>query len=252
MNEQTDKLFIARLGDMVSGCEKNGCPVFSRFFDERQCAQSELWCRANAGGLMYRLWGGFPDARRKMLAVYPDYCEEYILEEFPMKCLTFTYRREDDLTHRDFLGSLMGQKLKREVVGDIVIDEGIAQVFVTETAAGAILGSVSKIGRVGVKVSDTRPFELEVRQEFRDMSGTVASLRLDCIVSLTAKLSREKAAVLIRSERVEVNHFPVSSVSHELSEGDIISVRGCGRFVLRGIDGSTRKGRIHINLQKYI
>lgn len=252
MNDSSDKLFIAKLGDMVSRCEKNCCPVFSRFLDERQCVQAQQWCSANAGGMSFMLWGGFPDARRKMLAVYPDYCEDYVLEEFPMKCLTFNYRKEDSLTHRDFLGSLMGQKLVREVVGDIVIDEGIAQVFVTETAARDITSSVEKIGRVGVKISDNRPFELEVKQEFRDMSGTVASLRLDCIVSLAAKLSREKAAVLIRSERVEVNHFPVSSVSHELSEGDIISVRGCGRFVLKGINGSTKKGRIHIILLKYI
>ncbi len=252
MNEPTDKLFAARLGDMVSRCERDGCAVFSRFLDERQCAQSELWCAENTGELMHMLWGGFPEARRKMLAVFPDYCEDYVLGEFPMRCLTFTYRKEDTLTHRDFLGSLMGQKLKREVVGDIIIDEGIAQVFVTETAAKLILTCVSKIGRIGVKVSDDQPFRLESKQEFRNMSGTVASLRLDCVVSLAAKVSREKAAALIRSERVEVNHFPVSSVSQELSEGDVLSVRGCGRFVLSGINGSTKKGRIHINLQKYI
>lgn len=252
MNAQPDKLFSARLDDMVSRCDRDGTAVFSAFLDERQCAEAELWCRANAGALSYALYGGYPDAKRRMLALYPDYFGEDICDMFPMKCLTFTYRSEDRLTHRDFLGSFMGQQLKREVVGDIVVKEGIAQTFVTDVAAKLIASSVSKIGRVGVKVCDDRPFELENAQQFREISGTVASLRLDCIVSLAAKVSREKAAALIRADRVDVNHITADSLSHELREGDILSIRGCGRFVLSGINGETKKRRIHIILRKYI
>ena len=157
-----------------------------------------------------------------------------------------------DMRTQDVLGSFMAQQLKREVIGDIVVGDGIAQAFVTDVAAKLIGSSVTKIGRVGVKLTDNEPFRLENAQKFQEISGTVASLRLDCAVGLAAHLSREKAAVLIRSDKVDVNHFTVSSVSHELKEGDILSVRGCGRFVLSRIDGSTKKGRIHINLRKYI
>ena len=252
MNQQPDKLFSARLADMTSRCDRDYAPVFSSFLDERQCVEAELWCRANAGALKYLLWGGFEGARRKMLAVYPDYLGDEIKEMFPMKCLTFTFREEDKLTHRDFLGSFMAQMLRREVIGDIVADEGIAQTFVTDIAAGAITASVTKIGRVGVRITDSRPFELVDAQKFQDMSGTVASLRLDCVVSLAARISREKAADLIRTDRVDVNHLTAGSVSAELHEGDILSVRGCGRFILSGINGETKKGRIHIILKKYI
>lgn len=252
MNEQEDKLFTARLSDMVNRCERDSCAQFSGFLDERQCALAQQWCRGNAGGLHSMLWGGFPEARRKMLAVYPDYYDEYIIDDFPMKCLTFSFRREDRLSHRDFLGTFMGLRLRRETIGDIVTDEGNAQVLVTEVAARLITADVSKIGRVGVRITDERPFELTVKQEFQDISGTVASMRLDCVVSLAAKLSREKAAALIRSEKVDINHFTASSVSAELHEGDVLSIRGCGRFVLAGIDGSTKKGRLHIILRKYI
>ena len=252
MNDQPDKLFAARLADMTALCERDGTAQFSAFLDERQCIEAEEWCRRNTGDLRYMLYGGYGDARRKMLAVYPEYCHDYITEEFPMKCLTFTYRSEDKLTHRDFLGSFMAQQIKREVIGDIVVGEGIAQTFVTEVAARLIGSSVSKIGRVGVKLADDRPFELSSAQKFQDICGTVASLRLDCTVGLAAHVSREKAAMLIRSDKVDVNHFTVSSVSYELKEGDILSVRGCGRFVLSGIDGTTKKGRIHISLRKYI
>lgn len=252
MNAQPDRFFIARLEDMLGQCGRYSAPVFSSFLDERQCAETEIWLRANAGDCGYLLWGGYPDARRKMLAVFPEYLRGGITELFPMKCLTFAYRKEDTLTHRDILGSLMAQQLKREVVGDIVTGEGIAQTFLTDVAARLVTGSIAKIGRVGVKTDDSRPFELENAQKFQDISGTVASLRLDCIVSLAAKLSREKAAALIRTDKVDVNHLTADSLSYELKEGDILSVRGCGRFILSGINGETKKGRIHIILKKYI
>lgn len=254
MTEQTDRIFFAKLADMVNRCERDGYSVFSSFLDERQCAEAEMWCRRNTGGLHYTFHGGFPQANRKMLAVYPDYCEGYITDEFPIKCLTFTYRRENKLNHRDFLGSFMGLMLRRETIGDIVVAEGIAQAAVTEVAARDILSSVSKIGSTGVKVSDSRGFELSVSdiQQFRDIIGTVASLRLDCVTALAANVSREKAAAFIRADRVDVNHFTVSAVSQELKEGDILSIRGCGRFILSGINGLTRKNRVHIILKKYI
>lgn len=252
MNDRSDKLFAARLSDMTDHARRNGSYAFSAFLDERQCAEAEAWCRKNTGELHYRLWGGFPGARRKMLAVYPDYCEDYVEEDYPFVCVTFLYRREDRLTHRDFLGTFMGMQLKRETIGDIVVAEGETQVFFTEVAAKLVLATVSKIGRVGVKVSDDRPFELEVRQEYKKIIGTVASLRLDCIVSLAAHISRDNAAGLIRSDKVDVNHFTASSVSQELREGDVISVRGSGRYVLSAVNGLSGKGRIHVEVLKYI
>ncbi len=252
INGSSDKLFAARLNDMVRQCERDGCCVYSAFLDERQCAEAAQWCLNNSGGLMYTLWGGYPDARRKILAIYPDYCEDYVIQEVPLRCLTFNFRREDKLTHRDFLGTFMGLRLKRETVGDIVADEGIAQVFVSDVAARLITSSLSKIGKTGVKITDDKPFSMNITQEFKEISGTVASLRLDCVVGLAANVSRENAARLIRSEKTDVNHFTVTSVSHEVHEGDVLSVRGSGRFVLSQINGTTKKGRIHILLKKYI
>lgn len=252
MNNSDDKFFFARLSDMLSRCERNTTSVFSDFLDERQSAQAEEWCRRNAGGLLYKLWGGYENAGRKMLAIYPDFYSDYIMEDFPFQCITFTYRKEDKLTHRDFLGTLMGMKIRRDTIGDIIVGEGMAQIFVTEIVARLILATVSKIGRTGVKCSDAKPFEMEVRQEFRTLSGTVASLRLDCIVSLATGLSREKSAVLIRSEKVEINHFITESISAEVNSGDVLSVRGYGKFLLNEVGGNTRKNRIHIILKKFV
>lgn len=248
-----DGIFESRLNDMAIRAERNFAPVFSSFLDERQCAEAEKWCLHNTNGLEYVFWGGYENARRKMVAIYPNFYEKnQIVNEFPMHCLTFSFRDGDKLTHRDFLGSFMALRLKREVIGDIVIDNGKAQTFVTDIASKVISLDITKIGRIGVKIFNDVPFELESIQKFQDIAGTVASLRLDCIVNIAAKISREKAANLIRSEKVDVNHLTVNSVSSELQQGDVISIRGCGRFLLAEIGSYTKKGRIHINLRKYI
>lgn len=254
MNNSSGTLFAPKLADMLRRCERDGCSVFSRFFDERECAEAELWCRKNAGGLNYGFFGGFPDANRKILALYHDYSADYISEELPIVCLSFTYRIEDKPDHRSFLGSFMSLGLKRDTIGDIVITDGFAQAAVTETAARDITASISRIGRAGVKVTDSRPFELTLEEagKFKEIGCTVASMRLDCIIAAATGISREKAASLIRCEKAEVNHLPVTSVSSEVKEGDILSVRGWGRFVLSGINGETKKHRIHIILKKYI
>lgn len=246
-----DKLFTARLNDMYRKCDRGCGSVYSSFLDERQCAEAELFCSRLGGSVQYALWGGYEGAQRKMLCMFEEYAAGYVMEEFPMKCLTFSFRKEDRLTHRDFLGSFMALRLKREAIGDIIIADGAAQVFVTEVAASLIVSSVSKIGRTGVKISEDKQLEIEIKQEFEEISGTVASMRLDCIVSTAAKISRENAARLIRSEKVSVNHFPVMSLSHEIHEDDVISVRGSGKYILDNIKGTTKKGRIHINLRKY-
>ena len=253
-----DKLFSAKLADLARRCERECCGVFSRFLDERQCAEAEFWCRQSpelaGGGLKYGFFGGFPDAGRRMLGIYPDYFADLIEESVPVRCLTFTFRQEDKLSHRDFLGSFMALQLKRETIGDVAVADGMAQAAVTDVAARDIMSSISKIGRVGVKVTDSRPFELTLEDtaKFKETGGTIASMRLDCVTALAANISREKAAMLIRSEKINVNHFTVTSVSHELKEGDVLSVRGCGRFLISGINGVTRKNRIHIILKKYI
>ncbi len=251
MNDSADRLLEARIGDMFSRCSRNFVPVYSGFLDEHQCALAEKICRNQCGELKYMMWGGYADAQRKMLCVYNDYYDNYIMEEIPLKCLTFFYRKEDALSHRDFLGSLMAMRLKREVIGDIITAEGEAQVFVTEVAARLICSTVSKIGKVGVRIADDVSFHLENNQEFMKICGTAASMRLDCIVGIAAGLSREKSASLIRADKVSVNHLTAASVSQEVHEGDVISVRGYGRYVLGESGGLTGKGRIHINLLKY-
>ena len=87
--------------------------------------------------------------------------------------------------------------------------------------------------------------------DFENIVITVSSARLDSVVSAVLSLSREKSAEQIRQGRVFVNSAETDNVSRILREGDKISVRGYGKFLLEGFSGLTKKGRLKINIKKY-
>lgn len=253
-----ESIIPARTADMIRQSTKTCSPAYSMFWDEKQCADAEK-ILLEYPSAKYTFWGGYEQAQRKILCVYSlsgcDYLDqlysESLTEEIPIKCLTFTYRKTDALSHRDFLGSLMAMRLKRETIGDIVVSEGRSQIFATDTAAKLICSTVGKIGKTGVKIYDDLPFDTVKVQAFETISGTAASMRSDCIISLALKISREKAAGIIKNTGVQINFTPVFSVSYEMKCGDVFSVKGYGKFILNEISGLSKKGRLHIIIKKY-
>lgn len=245
-----EKLFCAHLGDMLARCEKKYLPQFTQFLDERQALIARQYL-ARCGWQDHLFYGGYPDAARTLLGIFPPY-SEWNEQSFPLQPVTLTFRKEDKLSHRDFLGALMGLQLKREAIGDILTEQGRAVVFLTRTVAPLVLSELSKVGAAGVKCSEAPPAELPAPREFQTLSGTVSSMRLDCVVSLVTKLSREKAAQLIRSGLVQLDYAPCQQVDRLLKEEDRLSIRGHGKFIVGGCDGLSKKGRIRLTVQKYI
>ena len=158
-------------------------------------------------------YGGYEGATRLMMGAG---AEE---ELFPIAALEFTYKAEFDLRHRDFLGALTAQGIRRETVGDILTGQGRTVVFVREEIAPYLLTEVDQIGRVGVKVGYADINDLPVPNDIEELVWTLSSLRLDAFVACAAHLSREKAARLIKSEMVTVDHVTVTEVSKMLKDG---------------------------------
>lgn len=146
----------------------------------------------------------------------------------------------------------MSLKIKREAIGDILVDNGNAVVFIYNTVSDVIFSDITKIGQAGVKLAISSSKTFNVIENFKEMAGTVASLRCDCIVSLALNLSREKTVLLIKSIGVEINKEKVVIPSYIMKEGDIFSIRGHGKFILSKIGTETKKKRIHIVINKYI
>jgi len=244
-----EKVFCAHVDDLAVRCEKRYEPQYTAFLDERQAALAQLVLR-RAGWEDFLLYGGYDGASRAVLAVFPPYAAPE-LQDFPLRAVTFSFRQEDTLTHRDFLGSLMALQLKREAIGDILVEPGRAVVFLTPPAAALALAEVKKVGSVGVKPSDAPPQQLPSAGGFEDITGTVSSLRLDSVAALAAGISREKAAQLIRSGLVSVEFASCQDTDHPVSIGDRLGIRGFGKYKVAQQGGLSKKGRVHLLIQKY-
>lgn len=239
----------ARVADTVDLCERRSCPCFMGFLDERQrrVAEGEL---RRFPGACHLFWGGHEEAERTLLGVFPDYIEPEG-ELFPLTPLGFLFREETELTHRDVLGALLSCGIKREKIGDILCGQGIAVAFLDADIAPFVADQVDKIKREGVRCRLPYDGDLPIAHTFLEMRDTVASPRLDAVVKTAIGASREEAARRIVAGLVSLNHTPCLSVSASVKEGDILSVRGVGRFRIDTLGPLTRKGRIMITLQKY-
>lgn len=242
-----DKQLIAQLYDGIDLCLTRQKPYFMPFMSERKQALivSEL---KKAYFVNYTFFGGYKDSERKMLGLFFD---EQNTELFPISAIEFSFRKCDRLTHRDFLGSLMSLGIERETVGDILVEDGRAVVFVKAELSDYIKSQISKVGKVGVKVSDADLSNLPQGRGIEEKTFIVSSLRLDNIVAAVCKLSREKTRTVIMSDSVCVNFEETKNVSLNLKENDVFTIRGKGKFVLKGVLGTTGKGRIIISVIHY-
>ena len=245
----SEKQLFSRLKSMGELCEKHCRPYYSDFLNELQISQSLEWLKRN-GVSHYAFWGGYENAERLMIAVYPEYlCP--MNSEFPIECISICYRSVDKITHRDILGALMSYGIKREAVGDIVIGKGLASFFVKSELSDYVTGQISGIGRVGVQLTEkTVDFE-SITQEFEEIECTVSSLRLDGVLSAALKLSRSKTQALIESGLVVKNSLLTYNADSKISDGDKISVRRYGKIIVEASGEITRKGKNKIIIKKY-
>lgn len=252
MTEQScdDRLFLSHIQDALNIASARDISKFVGFIDERQRAVVTQYIIRHKID-RYSFWGGYESAKRVFFCALSSYAQSEDYSIFPIVPITFTYRKSDVLSHRDFLGSLMALNIKREVVGDILIGDGICVTFVSSVIAPLILSEIKKIGKVGVKVVEGIPNVLPIKEEFEEISGTVSSLRLDCLVGLVTNLSREKSADLIKLKKVSINHFECDNISKIICEKDVISIRGYGRFILECVLGVAKKERLKVKVLKY-
>lgn len=244
-----ESLLIARLQDALLNSTKKQFPYFLGFLNEHQMSVVLQYIKKEKLN-NYKFFGGYENSERCLLAIAGGNfeIEDYY---FPVSGICFNYKIDFKLSHRDFLGALMGLGIKRESVGDILIADGYAVVFVKNEIKNYVISQIQKIGSVGVSVSLWDGTTLPMHNQFYDVNCTVSSARLDNIVSAVVPLSRDKAATAIKQGLVFINSMVIENVSHIVKEGDKISVRGKGKFVVRDFSGVTKKGRLKLTVQKY-
>ena len=247
-----DRLLLAKLWDKINAGIRKNIPANTCFLSPRELELARFLFGEPEG---LHAFGGYEDAERKMLIFLPDYLEEETLmeEDSPCICLRAEFFQEDTLSHRDFLGALMGAGIGRETVGDICVGKGSCDFFVTQEIAPYILQSFTSAGRTHLRISQIPLREVQVPEpEIKEIRDTVASLRLDSIISSGFRIGRSLAAQYVTTGKAAIDGLPCEKPDKPVAEDSKISVRGLGKIKLAAVNGKTKKDRISVTIHRYV
>lgn len=247
-----DELVKRRIEDLAGQADGQRIYVHSGFLSPAE--QSVFWQIKKDLPVGASLTGGSDSCIRKLACFGSE--EEFGYEwESPIRILHIRPGNEKfagELTHRDYLGALMSLGIDRRVTGDIIIREKEAWVFVLDTALEYIKENLTQIRHTQVVCEEVTGEVPELAPRFLSMKVNLASERLDLIAAAAAGIKREQAKKLMDSDKVFVNGRLASSPGHKIKAGDEIVIRGFGKYIYEGIEGTTRKGRIAASLRKYV
>lgn len=249
--EKEEQLFRKRIQELADFCFRRDVPVNTDFLNlnEQTIFQS---ISGTLPPVRFVLSGGFELAERKVVCFLPSYADE--LTELPFDCLKISpvnRRFAEEISHRDYLGALMNLGIERSMLGDIVLRDGDAYVFVLKKMSRYVMENLTAIRHTTVTAELSDSAGEILKPDFEEISGTVSSLRLDSVTALCGRFSRGRAVQLIEAEKVFVNGQIVTQASKTLKDGDILSIRGTGKFKFVGNGGLTRKGRTSVTVLKY-
>lgn len=246
-----DKLFVAKLIDKALKAEDIFSILHSDFLDPYQKSLAENVLGDT--GINYVINGGLDGAEREVIFFCPNIMPEKEDLDFNnfFKFIRLDFKGRTHITHRDILGSLMSLGIKREKTGDIVLKEDECFIVVLSEIADYVTLNLSRIKDIKVSADIIDALDIKMPEaKHRTINSTVASMRLDSLVGVGFGMSRSKACEFIRGEKVFVNWQMSKDVSKIVKEGDTITVRGKGRAFIEKINGTTKKGRIGIVIQR--
>jgi len=246
-----ERMTLARVLDKYEQCQRGGFMTHTDFLTAQEQSAAEDLLRS-VGEWESHFWGGYEGAERKVMFFLPEWQEE-IGDELPFGFLRASFYTANALSHRDFLGSLMGLGLTREKIGDILVTEKSADIAVMDSVAAFLMDNWTAAGRTALKVERISPHVLHIPQtKVRRIRATVMSLRLDSIAAEGFGMSRSKAADLINDGKVHLNHRLCQRTDAAVEAGSVISARGLGKFTVTNIEGVSKKGRTFVELERYL
>ena len=241
INNGKDEFFIKRIRELANLSYQRDIVTFSDFLNLNE--QNIINDRKNQmPGVVMECFGGYEQAERQMVAFHPDAL--LFPWKYPIKCLKaepLAAKFSEDLTHRDFLGAVLNLGIERAVIGDILVQKHTAWIFCHEKIADYIIENLTRVRHTTMKLSMVDNLEHIPEPEFQEINGTCASVRLDALIGLAFQTSRNSMVPFIEGGQVFVNGKLITSNGYEPKDGDIISVRGKGRFRYEGVSRQTKK-----------
>ena len=249
--------------DDIQQLQKRFSDLAHRAFSQRRYTYTEFLTIAEQDALLrtsfdggcapFELSGGYDGAERRVARFGSETLCGYT-ENWPLVCVwvePVMQKFADALTHRDFLGALLSLGVRRGVLGDIILSDNTGYVFCLDTIASLITDELKQVRRTTVKCNVLNEVPVLATTEPEEQSINVASERLDAVVAAVFKLSRSQAQTLFKEGKIFVNSRLSENTGFQPSDGDIISVRGLGRFAFSGVSGQSRKGRLFVTVRVY-
>lgn len=243
-----ERPFIDTIQDWIEQVNMQYAPVLTEFLDPRQAYILETLVRQESE-LKFRFFGGYEEAERRRCLIFPEYYEP-TQEDFEIDLFNVHYPKKFTvLSHGKILGSLIGTGIRREFLGDIISDGENWQVFIAKEISSYVQLQLSKIGNVKVRLEELSYVDILIPKDgWTNENTTVSSLRLDNVISTVFNISRQRAKQLTETGKVKVNWAPTQRPDFVLDLLDIVSIRGFGRLQIQVIEGTTKKGKIRLEL----
>ena len=258
--EDISRLY-ARLDDLCDVADRGEIGV-SDFLSPRELHFAELYLRRR--GVEFFAFGGYLDAERRRIYVLPEYMSDvtdilgldshgHSASVSALEVSSAGYRK---LSHRDYLGSILGLGVERAVVGDILVigeDGASAVVFCDEPLASFFCSELNKVANERVRCRIVELDEVTVpERRVAAISDTVASPRIDCVVGAVCSFSRDKARTLVESGMVEMDFEVEQRPDRTVKTPCTVSVRGVGKFKIISVEDKTKKGRYRLVAEKFL
>ena len=256
--EKDDKILLAQVLDKIEAVEKKNKIEYTDFLDLAQIELVQKFIN-KIRVENYMSYGGFEQAERKMFVFYPEKFNVNVVEK-NLSNIVQIIRIElpDDLkgkyTHRDYLGAVIKLGIERKKVGDIIVDNNGADIIIDKDISKFLLdnlGSLTRFSKSEITIQNVEDLrQVEIKKE--EIEIIVSSMRLDNVISELARCSRNKALDIINQERVFINFECETKKTKQIKTGDMVTIRGKGRFFVKEISGQTRSGRTVIKIEKFI
>lgn len=250
--DEAEKMLFKRVQDLARRVSARGGMAFTAFLNEREIDLACAALHTVDNSLLTAFYGGQETAERKMLGISDQ--DSPIETDFPLSAIQISCKGSMALTHRDFLGSLLGLGLDRNTIGDIYVTNGAEAVcYLTSVAAALAEQELTSVGRCSAQVSAVQADSKINCSIEPQKSGVlfVVSPRLDTVLAGVIKNSRSEAQSMLRRSLVQVNHMLITDTSFLIEDGDVLSVRNYGKYKIQCAGTTSKKGRLRMEWTQY-
>lgn len=251
-----DKLLVSKLIDKVEQANKTNKITYTDFLNlyEKNLSLKVL----QKENIDYIFHGGYGEAEREICVIYPEKFSkkiaiENVKNEIKIIRILLPTMLKGKYIHKDYLGGLMKLGIKREKIGDILVYEEGADILAKAEIIHYLeteIKCLTRFSKSKITVENIDNIKV-IEKNLKELEVIVSSLRLDCVVAELSCTSRSKANEIIKEQRVFINYETEENNSRTLKEGDILTIRGKGKFIIDAITGYTKKNRIILRVLQY-